>query len=69
MNQTLRSRIADHLDGAGYSDDEINAGIAFADAVGFRGDDEALSLVLSHILYDAATLADGVRVAVEPGSW
>jgi predicted transcriptional regulator len=69
MDQTLRTRIASHLDAAGYSDAAIEAGIAFADAEGYGDDDEALSLVVSHILYDAASLADGARFAVEPGSW
>ena len=69
MDQTLRARIASHLDAAGYSDAVIAAGIAFADAESFRDEDEALSLVVSHILYDAASLAEGVRFAVEPGSW
>lgn len=69
MDQTLRARIASHLDAAGYSDAVIAAGIAFADAEGFGSDDEALSLAVSRILYDDASLAEGVRFAVEPGSW
>lgn len=69
MDQTLRSRITNHLTEAGYTADAIKAGITFADAEGSRDDDEAMSLTLSHILYDRASLAEGVRFAVEPGSW
>lgn len=64
-HEAIRSHLAD----AGYADAAIAAGLAWADEQGWGDRDEALSLTLSHILYDAGQLADGVRVAVERGSW
>lgn len=69
MTQALQTKISAHLSAAGYSDAAIAAGIAFAESEGYRSDDEALSLAMSSILLDRASLADGARVAVEPGSW
>ena len=51
------------------------AGLAEGDAhvirnAGGRATDDAIrSLVISHILYDAGSLADGVRWSAEPAGW
>lgn len=69
MTNELKIRISNHLSDAGYSMSQITAGIAYADKVGYDGHDEALSLVVSRILYGDAALEDGARFGVEAGSW
>ena len=70
MHRLLCGRISKHLGRAGYGAPQIRAGIAYADTVGYCNDDEALSLVLARILFDASDLARGATVAVEAGtSW
>jgi len=69
MNEELKSRITDHLREAQYTEDQIERGISYADQIGYNNDDEALSLVMSRILYSDSDLEYGERFAVDPGSW
>lgn len=69
MTSDLEIRIRNHLAGGGYPDRQINTGIFYAMAVGYDDDDEALSLVVSRILYSNNQLAAGAHFSVEPGSW
>lgn len=62
-------RIRAHCQAAGYSVDEIERGLLYAYNTRFSSDDEALSLVISRMLYGDDQLADGARFTVEPGSW
>ena len=55
---------------AGYGDAQIDAGLAWARRQGDECSDATIrSLVMSHILYDAGSLADGVRWSAEPAGW
>jgi hypothetical protein len=68
MTETLETRIRHRPDDAGYGDAVIRDGIAYADCIGFSDDDEALSIVVAHILYGEDECERGARFPVEPGT-
>ena len=65
---TTTGRIAAHLTGH-YTADQIAAGVAYAEGEGYTSSSEALSLMLSRILYSDDQLAAGARYGTGPDSW
>lgn len=64
MTDALRLLIRQHL-GKGYSEADIEGGIAYAELIGYSSEDEALSLTLSRILYTDTQLTAGDRVSTD----
>jgi hypothetical protein len=61
----MKSTVAQQLREAGYSEAQIEEGIAHADQVGWQDVNELGQLALSHILYRDQQLADGDRAPAE----
>jgi len=62
----MKNRIKKHLLDAGYSEQQIKDGAAYANKIGYGSDlDKFGQLVLSRILYDDEQLESGVLVSWE----
>jgi hypothetical protein len=57
------------LNEAGYSDEQVMAGLEYADALGYHNTDDLGQLALSRILYTDSQLERGELVGWEPVDW
>ena len=63
----MNRRIRRHIAAAGYTKEQIDAGLAYTREQGEYDAREGFILAMSRILYSDEQLEDGARIAVETG--
>jgi hypothetical protein len=65
----MKDLVKKFLSEAGYSDEQIGEGFAYAESIGYGDEDGLGQLALSRILYCDSQLEDGEVVGWEPVDW